>query len=87
MDREAFAEFLDADTVFLDGLDDAIIGTGESYGNTEHIVAYSYKRLVDIFMQRDGMSYEHACEWIDCNILCLHAGKYTPFVVLDIDFY
>jgi hypothetical protein len=84
MDREAIAELLGEETIIFDGLDDAIIGHGQSYGNCQDVLVYSYSKMVDIFMERDGMDYEGACEWIDFNITCLHAGPHTPIVVLDI---
>jgi len=82
MDREAIAELLGTDTILFDDCDDAIIGYGESYGNCDTVIVYSYTRLIDVFVKQ-GMDYEGACEWIDYNIVCLHAGPRTPIVVLD----
>ena len=50
-------------------LDDAIIGVDH---NSQ--LCYSYTLMLDIFMERDGMSQEEAMEWIDYNVLGTYAG-------------
>jgi len=59
--------------ILLDGLDDAIIGVVEEFGN-ERRVLYSKNKIVGILMERDGMDWSEAEEFYDFNILGLHAG-------------
>jgi hypothetical protein len=42
-----------------DGLDAAILGVGERCGQPD-IVAYDVAKIIEILMDRDGMSYEEA---------------------------
>lgn len=72
---EAFNE--DGELMFADGLDDAIIGVGERCGQPA-ILVYSHKKVIDILMTRDGMSYEEATEFFDFNIAGAWVGERTP---------
>ena len=60
--------------ILLDGLDDAIIGVVEEFGN-ERRVLYSKDKIIGILMERDGMEELEAEEFYDYNILGLHAGE------------
>lgn len=83
--REALSEYVGDDAVLFDGCDAAIIGYGRSWANSEDIVVYSYAKLVKVFMDRDGMSYDDACEWVGRNTACTYAGPKTPFIMYDIE--
>jgi hypothetical protein len=71
------------DTLFADGFEDALIGTGTrfSYG----VSIYSLSKCIDVLMNRDGMSCEEAEEYMHFNVLGAYVGENTP-VFLD-DFY
>ena len=60
--------------ILLDGLNDAIIGVVEEFGN-ERRVLYSKDKIIGILMERDGMDASEADEFYDFNILGLHAGE------------
>ena len=60
--------------ILLDGLNDAIIGVVEEFGN-ERRVLYSKDKIIGILMERDGMDASEAEEFYDFNILGLHAGE------------
>lgn len=59
-----------------DGFEDALIGIGTRF---RHDVAiYSYEKCLQILMQRDGMSYETAEEYMDFNVTGAYVGENTP---------
>ena len=60
--------------ILLDGLDDAIIGVVEEFGNGRRVL-YSKDKIIGILMERDGMDASEAEEFYDYNILGLHAGE------------
>lgn len=63
--------------VILDGLDEAIIGVTEEFGNNSRIL-YSKDKILNILCERDGMNIEEAIEFYDYNILGLYAGEQNP---------
>jgi len=51
----------------LDGLDGAIIGLTE-IGYDNSVVVYSYEKVIEILMERDGMDLQGAKEFFEYNI-------------------
>jgi hypothetical protein len=68
--------------VLLDGLEDAIIGVVEEFGNGRRIL-YSRNKIIQILCERDSMTEEDAEEFYNFNILGLYASEQNP-VFLDI---
>ena len=69
--------------IILDGLDEAIIGITEEFGNGRRIL-YSKDKILDILMKRDSMTHSEAEEFYDYNILGLYAGEQNPvFLVTE----
>ena len=69
--------------IILDGLDEAIIGITEEFGNGRRIL-YSKDKILDILMKRDLMTHSEAEEFYDYNILGLYAGEQNPvFLVTE----
>jgi hypothetical protein len=60
--------------VILDGLDEAIIGIVEEFGNGPRIL-YSKPKILNILCERDLMTQSEAEEFYDYNILGLYAGE------------
>jgi len=60
--------------VILDGLDEAIIGIVEEFGNGPRIL-YSKLKILNILCERDSMTQSDAEEFYDYNILGLYAGE------------
>lgn len=84
MNREwiaAFAEAEGVDLLLLDDLDEAFIGIATRCGQPT-LAVYSWERIMKIFVERDGMSYEEAAEFIDYNITGAWVGEKTP-IILD----
>ena len=69
--------------IILDGLDEAIVGVTEEFGNGRRIL-YSKDKILDILMKRDSMTHSEAEEFYDYNILGLYAGEQNPvFLVTE----
>jgi len=66
---------------FLDGLEEAIIGIVEEFGNGRRVL-YSKPKILSILCERDLMTMDEAEEFFDYNILGLYAGGQNP-VFLD----
>ena len=75
------AENLETTAILMDGFDDAIIGTIAT--DDELRVVYSYLKMVDVLMVRDGMTDEEAMEFIDFN--CQTPFDSGPLIMDDID--
>ena len=73
IDFEEYAE----NAVILTGLDKAIIGIVEEFGNGPRIL-YSKNKIIEILMERDEMDETEAIEFYDFNILGLYAGEQNP---------
>jgi hypothetical protein len=78
LDIDEYAE----GAVLLDGLESAIIGVVEEFGNGRRIL-YSKQRILDILQTRDLMTMGEAEEFYDYNILGLHASEQNA-VFLDV---
>ena len=68
--------------VLLDGLENAIIGIVEEFGNGRRIL-YSKPKIIQILCERDLMTESEAEEYYDYNILGLYAGEQNA-VFLDL---
>ena len=69
--------------ILLDGLEGAIIGIVEEFGNGERIL-YSKRIILSLLQIRDGMTEQEAEEFYDFNILGLYAGEQNA-VFLDLN--
>jgi len=67
----------------LDGLDDAILGIVEEFGNGPRIL-YSKNKILNILSERDGMTWSEAEEFYDYNILGLYAGEQNPVFLITV---
>ncbi len=69
--------------VMLTGLEDAIVGIVEEFGNSPRIL-YSKDKILEILQVRDGMTFEESQEYYDFNILGLHAGEQNAVFLVTI---
>lgn len=69
--------------ILLDGLEEAIIGIVEEFGNGRRIL-YSKPKILSILCERDLMTEQEAEEFYDYNILGLYAGEQNA-VFLDLE--
>ena len=65
------------DLLTADGFDDAIIGVVQRMG--ELAICYDEDKVIDILMERDGMTYEEAVEYFYFNVAGAWVGESTPF--------
>jgi hypothetical protein len=63
-----------------DGFDDAIIGIAHRCGQPD-LISYDTTKILEILMDRDGMSMEEAVEFFDYNILGAYMGEHTPVFI------
>jgi hypothetical protein len=77
-DIDQFAE----GAIILDGLDDAIIGIVEEFGNGPRIL-YSKQKILTILCERDLMTMSEAEEFYDYNILGLYAGEQNAIFLIS----
>lgn len=74
------------DLLKADGFDKAIIGVGRKKGSQDSLV-YSYDKCIQILMERDGMEYDDAVEFMEFNVVDAYVGERTPiFVQTDEEF-
>lgn len=66
----------------FDGFDDALLGLTSRPGQPG-LLAYSYDKMVQVLVDRDGMSREDAVEYLDFNTVCAWMGPGTPVIVYD----
>ena len=70
--------------ILLDGLEGAIIGIVEEFGNGKRIL-YSKRIILSLLQIRDGMTEQEAEEFYDFNILGLYAGEQNAvFLYLNV---
>ena len=75
--KETIAEY-NPEALLADGLDHAIMGY-----DTKGRVIYSVGNILDIFVERDGMSYEDASEYFSFNVEGAYVGEYTPIFMYE----
>ena len=73
-------EEINPEALLCDGFDEAIIGMAERI-NLGPVVAYDVDKMLEIMVERDGMTYEEAMEYFDYNILGAWMGENTPVYI------
>lgn len=64
----------------MDGFDECIIGMVEVQGRGL-LLAYARRAILNVLIERDGMSEEEAVEYFDFNIAGAWVGPGTPVIV------
>ena len=67
----------EAEALLADGFDEALIGC--TTPNCRAV--YDAKKMVNILIERDGMSREDALEYLEFNTFCAYVGEMTPVYV------
>lgn len=75
-----YFEEMDESVLLMDGFEDAFIGYSQRI-NDPILAVYSYDKMVDVLMSRDGMDYDEATEYIDFNCVGAYVGEQTPIIV------
>ena len=82
--RERINEILlqqDENALLMDGFDEALIGFSQRI-NEPLLAVYSYEKMVEVLMEREGMDDETAMEYIDFNCVGAYMGETTPIIVM-----
>lgn len=69
--------------ITYDGFETAIVGTGIRCG-FDDVLIYSFDKIVEVLVSRDGIEEDEAADFIDYNIVGAHLGAKTP-VILKLD--
>lgn len=88
MDREMLDEYLESigeGVLLCDGFDDAIIGFSQRM-NEPLLAVYSYDKMTEVLIERDGMTYEDATEYLDFNVVGAWVGEKTPIIVTGLPY-
>tara|TARA_S200002703_G_scaffold154462_1_gene157292 strand:+ start:216 stop:494 length:279 start_codon:yes stop_codon:yes gene_type:complete len=71
------------ETLKADGYDEAIMGYAGRCGMNE-VLLYSTNKIIQILMERDGMTDEEAIEFFEFNIKGAYMGEGTPLYYDDL---
>ena len=71
---------MDESTMLMDGFDEALIGFAERI-NTPLLAVYDWNKMVDVLVERDGLEYEEAVEYISYNCAGAWVGDRTPMIL------
>jgi len=77
-------EELNPEALFMDGLDDAIIGIGCQYSKIP-VVIYDEGRIIFSLLSDSEMTYEEAWEYYSFNIAGAWVGDNTPIIMAGMD--
>tara|TARA_R110000751_G_scaffold253279_1_gene352874 strand:+ start:404 stop:697 length:294 start_codon:yes stop_codon:yes gene_type:complete len=77
---EELMEIYDGATL-ADGFEEALIGFGTRF--TSPVAIYDVSKCINILVERDGMSYEIAEEYMTFNVLGAYVGDSTPIFIED----
>ena len=55
--------------------------TGKFLSGMEDVVAYDYSKAVEILIERDGMDYSEAVEYMEFNVVGGYVGEFTPIFI------
>ena len=73
-------EEMEENVLLMDGFEEAFIGYSQRI-NEPVLAVYSWEKMVDVLMTRDGMSDEEAIEYISYNCQGAWVGERTPIIV------
>lgn len=85
--RERINEILlqqDENALLMDGFDEALIGFSQRI-NEPLLAVYSYSKMIETLIARDGMSDEEAMEYVDYNCVGSWVGERTPIIVMPLE--
>ena len=64
--------------LYADGFEDALIGVGIQGGIHKAFAIYDIEKMEQILMDRDGMDWSEAVEFLNFNTLGAYVGEHTP---------
>jgi hypothetical protein len=82
------ADVAEGNVLLLRGYESACVGVWvkeDCQGELLPVAVYDIDKLIEILMQRDGMTREDANEYIDFNIAAAYVGERTPIFIEPIE--
>jgi hypothetical protein len=76
-------ESMGENALLMDGFDEALIGFSQRI-NEPLLAVYSWEKMMDICIERDGMDDEEAEEYISYNCIGAWVGEQTPIIVMPV---
>ena len=76
-------EEYDEPILLMDGFESALIGLTKRI-NEPTIAVYSWKKMLEVLVERDGMDEDEAIEYIEYNCIGAWVGERTPFIVMPL---
>lgn len=80
---EEALEELNPEALFMDGLDEALLGYA-SQQSQRFLPVYSYTKIISILMS-DGATYEEAVDHFGFNIEGAWVGENTPWILHEVE--
>ena len=74
--RDQIAD-INSEALLADGFDNALIG----YDAAGACAVYDYDKCMTVLIDRDGMSYEEAHEFMEFNVVSAYVGDFTPIFI------
>jgi hypothetical protein len=82
MRPEQVAEY-NEEALLIDGFDEALMGVAERI-NLTPVAAYNVDKILEILIERDGMTSDEALEYFEYNIIGAWMGENTPIFIYTI---
>ena len=82
-DIQKYLEDIGEQALLMDGFEHAIIGFSQRI-NEPLLAVYNHDLMIQTLMQRDGMTYDEADEYIEYNCIGAWVGEQTPIIVKPI---
>ena len=74
--RDQIAD-INAEALLADGFDNALIG----YDAAGACAVYDYDKCMTVLIERDGMNYIEAQEYMEFNVVSAYVGDFTPIFI------
>ena len=73
--------------VKAEGFDSCIVGLAEAWDGDSRVprIVYDALQMIDVLIERDGMTHEEAVEYFEFNIDGAYVGKSTPIFMFQTD--
>jgi hypothetical protein len=81
--RDIIAQEYNDEALFVDDLDEAIIGVGKQWGGN-YVVVYDTTMCIEVLKEKHGWDDIGAAEWFGYNIECAYHGENTPIFVSSV---
>lgn len=82
MPKQSLIDTLPEGCIAWDGFDSCAIGLAERCGSGP-LVIYDFDAMVQLRVDRDGLSLDDAAEYIEFNIIGAYVGENTPYIMTE----